>query len=93
MYVAYLHQKPTYVSNLEQENVEALTLDFGELLDPIINWDRLDYDCVPAYCLCGFVIKIPSNVANNVGKGKGTVAHSWECKGCNGENCIIVPNN
>lgn len=63
-------------SELTKENVEALAFwDVKEW------WNRKDYDCVPVTCNC-IAYEYPSDVAASTEKGKGGVAHTWNCTGC-----------
>lgn len=84
---AFLSNRKNY-TNLDKSslllcNAEALSFDSEEW------WNRKDYDCVAVtyQCLLG---KYPSNVADYVGEGKGSVAHSWNCTGCG--NCGYTVN-
>lgn len=75
-YVSYDTQKRQRekMSYLTMANVEAL----GSIEDW---WHRKDYDCVKVRCTCiGY--NYESKVGSFVGKGKGSVAHIWDCAGC-----------
>lgn len=73
--LAYSKGSDSANSELTKENIDALSWDIVEW------WNSKDYDCVPVTCNC-ILYKYPSNVAGSVEKGKGDVAHSWNCTGC-----------
>jgi hypothetical protein len=45
-------------------------------------WGRLDYNCISVTCRPLFLPGYSSNVAEYVGDGEGSVAHTWNCTGC-----------
>lgn len=61
-------------SGLDMESLEAQSAGEGW-------WDRCDYVCVSVQCQCIFV-SYQGQVAQYVGDGAGTVAHTWSCSGC-----------
>ncbi|MEE0572192.1 MAG: NVEALA domain-containing protein [Paraprevotella clara] len=75
-YISYEHQQK------QKEKLSGLTLANIEALGSIEDyWNRPDYDCVDVTCNC-VVYKYDSDAAQYMGKGKGTVARTWNCTGC-----------
>lgn len=45
-------------------------------------WNRKDYVCEEIYCYGGWGQVYKRTIAVFVGEGQGTVAHTWNCVGC-----------
>lgn len=74
-------QDSNKLSALALDNVEALAEEnIEDNADLTIKewWNRLDYDCVWRSCNQFYEGSYPIKVE----KGKGTVAHTWECLSC-----------
>jgi hypothetical protein len=77
-----LLNKSDDLSEISLESVAAYGFDIEEW------WNRPDYSCVSVTCQA-ILYTYPSTVAEYKGEGKGSVAHTWNCSGCNGNGWTV----